>query len=504
MEAQRSGPASPLHVRSLYLKVVIPIVALVLGGMGIVWFFATMAMGESVRLVAAERARYGLAYVRSSVEEAGNRRMTERGNALQGAVERIGQGPDMGTVRILSASGKVLYSSKRTEIGQVLPLPIPEPDPTSEADTLRVVAGRPNVLRASGRIVNSRCSPCHVRAEDVLAIADVEISLSRQSAGMRTWSEMAIATGLAQFGTIGVGVVLILSLVVVRPIRRLSASMGQVQHGNLEITAVAHGTVEIDDLVTGFNDMVARLQRARQAEQDAQRSHLDRVEQLATLGEVAASLAHEIRNPLAGSKAAIDVLAGEEKAEEPRRILRAVSEELARVDGVVRQLLKYAKPKAPLLAKVDLRALLDDAVLLAGPRAAAQGSTLSVHRPSEPLNVIADADMVRQVIVNLLINALQAMDGVVGASVVLSANMRDGQAAFTLRDNGPGVPADRADAIFRPFMTTKPHGTGLGLATSRRLIELHGGRLWLENPGAPGATFTFTLPVFGGHAPTGA
>lgn len=492
----------PVHVRSLYVKVVIPIVALVLAGMGIVWSFATWAMGESVRLVAAERARYGLAFVRSSVEDAGNRIMTQRGDALQGALERIGRGPDMGTVRILSASGKVLYSSKRTEIGQVLALL--EPASPNEGDTLRVVDGRPNVLRASGRIVNSRCSPCHARTEDVLAIADVEISLSRQSAGMRTWSEMAIATGVAQFGTIGFGVVLILSLVVVRPIRRLSASMGQVQHGNLEITAVAPGTVEIDDLVSGFNAMVARLQRARQAEQDAQRSHLDRVEQLATLGEVAASLAHEIRNPLAGSKAAIDVLAGEEKAEEPRRILRAVSEELARVDGVVRQLLKYAKPKTPLLAKVDLRALLDDAVLLAGPRAAAQGTNLSVHRPSEPLSVVADADMVRQVIVNLLINALQAMDGVAGATVVLSATMRDGQAAFTLTDSGPGVPADRADAIFRPFMTTKPHGTGLGLATSRRLIELHGGRLWLENPGAAGACFTFTLPVFGGHAPTGA
>lgn len=496
-------PSSPLHVRSLYLKVVFPIVALVLTGMGAVWFFAMMAMGESVRLVAAERARYGLAYVRSTVEDAGNRIMTDRGDALQGALERIGLSPDMDTVRILSVSGKVLYSSKRREIGRMMPTHLPpEPASASGEDTLQIVPGRPNVLHAAGRIVNARCSPCHVRDQHVLAIADVEVSLSRQSAGMRTWSEMASATAVAQFATIGVGVILILGMVVVRPIRRLSASMGQVQHGNLEVTAVPAGTIEIDDLVTGFNDMVTRLQRARQAEQDAQRTHLDRVEQLATLGEVAASLAHEIRNPLAGSKAAIDVLAGEEKAEEPRRILRAVSEELARVDGVVRQLLKFARPKAPVLAKVDLRTLLDDAVLLAGPRAAAQGATLQVQRPPEPLDAIADADMVRQVIVNLLINALQAMEGVAGAAVVLSVSMRDGQAAFTVRDNGPGVPADRADAIFRPFMTTKPQGTGLGLATSRRLIELHGGRLWLENPGAPGACFTFTLPVFAGREPT--
>ena len=494
---------SPLYLRSLYPKVVIPIVALVLAGMGVVWFFAMMAMGESVRLVAAERARYGLAYVRSSVEDAGKRITTDRGDALQGAVERIGLSPDMDTVRILSPSGKVLYSSKPTEVGRMMPTHLPpEPASASREDTVQVMAERPDVLHAAGRIVSPRCSPCHMRDLGVLAFADVDVSLSRQSAGMRTWSEMATATSVAQFTVIGVGIVVILGIVVVRPLRRLSASMSQVQHGNLEVTATPPGTIELDDLVFGFNDMVARLQRARQVEQEVQRGHLARVEQLATLGEVAASLAHEIRNPLAGAKAAIDVLAGEEEAEEPRRILHAVSEELARVDGVVRQLLRFARPKAPVLAKVDLRPLLDQAVLLSGPRAAAQGATLEVQRGSELQDVVADADMVLQVLVNLIINALQATEGVAGATIVLSTSMRGGQAACSLRDNGPGVPAGEADAIFRPFMTTKPQGTGLGLATSRRLIELHGGRLGVENPGAPGACFTFTLPVFAGHEPT--
>jgi signal transduction histidine kinase len=496
-------PISPLHVRSLYLKVVIPIVALVLAGMGGVWFFATRAMGEGVRLVAEQRARYGLAYVRSSFEDASNRTETDRGKILQSALERLSPSPDMDAVRILSASGRVLHSSRRTEVGLMMPAHLPAgPDSASREDTFQVLAERPNVLDATGPIANPRCSPCDARDQDEPAFADVEISLSRQSAGMRTWGEMATATAIAQFTMIGVGIILVLGIVVVGPIRRLGASMSQVQGGNLEVTAVPPGTIEIDDLVTGFNDMVGRLQRARQVEQDAQRSHMARVEQLATLGEVAASLAHEIRNPLAGSKAAIDVLAGDEKAEEPRRILRAVSEELARVDGVVRQLLKFARPKAPALAKVDLRALLDDAVLLSGPRAAAQGVTLELQRQSEPLDVMADADMVRQVIVNLLINALNAVEGVAGATVVLSTSTREGQAACSLKDNGPGVPEGRADAIFRPFMTTKLHGTGLGLATSRRLIELHGGRLWLENPGAPGACFTFTLPVFAGPDPT--
>jgi len=142
--------------------------------------------------------------------------------------------------------------------------------------------------------------------------------------------------------------------------------------------------------------------------------------------------------------------------------------------------------------------------MLSRPRAASQGAVLEVQEETGPREVLADADMVRQVIVNLIINALQAIEGLPDGRVVLSAGLRDGQAACSVRDNGPGVPADRAEAVFRPFMTTKPRGTGLGLATSRRLVELQGGRLWTENPGAPGACFTFTLPVFAGHAETGA
>jgi signal transduction histidine kinase len=226
------------------------------------------------------------------------------------------------------------------------------------------------------------------------------------------------------------------------------------------------------------------------------------VEQLATIGEMAASLAHEIRNPLSGTKAAVDVLAGQERDEEPKRILRHVSEELGRVDSVVRQLLNFAKPKAPVLARVDLRGLLHDAVMLTRPKAATQGALLEVLGETGAGDVLADADMVQQVVVNLLLNALQATEGLPAPSVVISTGLLDGQASCSVRDNGPGVPADRADAIFRPFVTTKPRGTGLGLATSRRLVELQGGRLWLENPGEPGARFTFTLPLFSGQAGT--
>jgi signal transduction histidine kinase len=497
---------APLQIRSLYLKVFLPIAALVLAAMATVSFFAMRAMGEGVRLVAEQRARYGLAFVRSSVEDVEHVMLADRGVGLENILERLGRSPDTEAVRILSASGKVLHSSRKAEVGLMMPGHVPAlPASASRENNPPIVEEQPGLIHAAGPVFNhSRCSPCHAQDRDILAFVDIDIGLTRQSAGMRTWGEMATAASALQFAIIGLGVALILGLIVVRPIRRLSESMSQVQHGNLDVTAAPTGTAELDRLVTGFNEMVGRLRRARQVEEDAQRSQMARVEQLATLGEMAASLAHEIRNPLSGTKAAIDVLAGEEQEEEPRRILRHVSEELARVDGVVRQLLNFARPKAPVLARVDLRALLDDAVMFTRPKAASQGATLEVQSRSETLDVLADADMVRQVIVNLLINALQATDGLPEARIVLSTGLRDEHASCSVQDNGPGVPADQADAVFRPFMTTKPRGTGLGLATSRRLVELQGGRLWVENPGAPGSCFTFTLPVFAGHAETGA
>ena len=488
------------HVRSLYLKVLIPIVALVLAAIGLMSYFAMRTMRDGVATVAAERARYGLAYVRNTVEDVGSKNMVDRAH-LQTSLERLNLSPDIDTARIISLTGRIRYSSKPAEVGQLMPAHLTT---TSDStDLLESVEGRPDVLRGSGPIRNQpRCAACH-GDQPILAYADVDITMSRQSAGMKMWSTMATIAAIALFVVIGTGVALILGMVVVRPIQRLSSSMSQVQHGNLSVSAVAAGTTEIDGLVRGFNDMVARLRHARSIEQESQRSHMARVEQLATLGEVAASLAHEIRNPLSGTKAAIDILASEEKAEEPRRILRHVSEELKRVDGVVRQLLNFAKPKSPVLTTVDLRTLVDDAIVLSGPRAAAQGAALQLRPPVEALEVQADADMVLQVLVNLIINAIQATLGTTDAEVAVSIGTNAGMASCTVRDNGPGVPADRAESIFRPFVTTKRDGTGLGLATSRRLIELHGGRLRLDNPGERGASFTFTLRTAIGreHAP---
>ena len=491
--------------RSLYITVVLPIVTLVLASMAGVFYAATNAMREGVRIVASQRAQYGLAYTRNSIEEIEHVMQVERGITLQEELERLSHDPDLAAVRILSPEGKVLHSSRRPEVGSMLPAHVPvlsSPLPSEQQAIPPQLTELPGIIHAAVPVRNrSQCEPCHAGDGPILGILDVDISLSRQTAGMRTWAEMAGIATLLQFAIIALGTVVVLTMVVVRPIRRLERSMGEVRHGNYAITAEVAGTTELDSLVMGFNEMVGRLRRADEIEQDAQRAKLARVEQMATMGEWAASLAHELRNPLSGIKAAVDVLAGEAREEEPKRILNHVSNELTRVDGVVRQLLNFAKPKAPSLGVVELRSALNDAVMLSKARANARKARLETDFPANPVEVIADPEMVRQIVLNLILNALEATEGTPDPGVVVSIETRDKAAWCRVRDNGPGVPADRVATLFRPFFTTKARGTGLGLPTSRRLAELLGGELVLENPGEPGASFAFSLPLSPGDLP---
>jgi hypothetical protein len=487
------------RARSLYITVVLPVVLLVLASMGVVAWAAMRAMREGVRIVAEQRAKYALAYTKATIEDVEHAMMADHGIKLGARLGRLAANPDLDGLRILSVKGKILHSAKSSEVGAMMPshLPaLPDPLPADRDAIPPQVKELPEIVHAATPIFNRRrCAPCHENDQRILGFLDVDISMSRQTAGMRTWAEMAGVTTLAQFVLIAAGIGLVLGFVVIRPIQRLERAMGEVRLGNYAVSAAPAGTKEIDSLVSGFNEMIGRLKRGDELERETQQVKMLRAEQLANLGEWAAGLAHELRNPLSGIKAAVDVLAGEERAEEPKRILRNVSTELARVDGVVKQLLNFARPKAPVVAPFDLGSVLNDAVMLSRPRASAKGAALETTLPASAVMVLADVEMVQQVVLNLVLNALEAAEGGPAPRVALSLEVAGSTAWCRVKDNGPGVAADRVPALFRPFSTTKAHGTGLGLATSRRQIELQGGELILENPGKPGASFGFSLPL---------
>ena len=213
---------------------------------------------------------------------------------------------------------------------------------------------------------------------------------------------------------------------------------------------------------------------------------------LARLGEMAAVVAHEVKNPLAAIKGALQVIGGRMPAESRDRLI--MSDIVARVDSlndIVQDLLVFARPREPQLAPVSIADLIESTASLVrrDPAYASLGIAVSGAKPVVPL----DVDQMRTVFLNLLLNAAQASGASGRITVTIAAD--DLAATIAVTDDGPGIPADVRPRIFEPFFTTKHRGTGLGLPTARRVVERHRGTIDVECPAAGGTTVTVTLPV---------
>jgi signal transduction histidine kinase len=420
------------------------------------------------------------------------------GRDLQPLLDHFRGNADVVALRILSPDGVVQRSMARGEIGRRLAehqaatsmdgtfssaLPFPRPTPA--------------ILHTSTPLRNQPlCQQCHTQTGAFIGTLDVDIDLSRQAEALGGWWRLNAGVSAVQMLVV-VGLTTgILTLLVVRPIRRLIDGFERVRAGDLRPEPPGAGSYEVDELVTGFNAMVLRLREASRAEEAARRLQAQRAEHLATVAQMAADLAHEIRNPLGGVKAVLQVTARQLRDDPPKReILARAEQELDRIEETIQTLLEYARPRAPDLTPIDLNGCVGGALDLLRTQAETQGHQL-LWQPARSLpHVSADESLVRQVVTNLVVNALQAIRDLPGARVVVSTAREGDEVVCRVVDTGPGVPAEHATTIFGVFFTTKSRGTGLGLAISRRWIEVQGGRLWLENPGEPGASFAFAFGV---------
>jgi signal transduction histidine kinase len=219
---------------------------------------------------------------------------------------------------------------------------------------------------------------------------------------------------------------------------------------------------------------------------------LSEQQSLAKIGEMAAVLAHEIRNPLAGIRGAMQVMAS--RHDPASKEAMVTKEIIARVDTLselMQDLLLYARPPKPRLAPVDLERLILTIVELLSRDPDVSGVHVKVAG-SAP-HVRADAELLKIVFQNLLINGAHAMAGRGELRVQLGVS---GQVSFiAFADTGPGIPPEIRDKIFTPFFTTKVRGTGLGLPTAKRLVEAQGGTIAIQCPRAGGTTVTVQLPI---------
>lgn len=247
--------------------------------------------------------------------------------------------------------------------------------------------------------------------------------------------------------------------------------------------------------VQGVIDEIGRV-----VEQLQQREHeVLRAEHLAAVGQIAAGVAHELRNPLTSVKMLVQTgREGDPPTGLTAEELAVIEGEIRRMEQYLRSFLDFARPPRAERRAADLVPVVRRALTLAEGRARRQKVTLLADLPTEPIELRIDPEQVQQVIVNLLLNALDALPE--GGTVRVEIEPRPGAVEIRVRDTGPGISPRVRDRLFEPFVTSKENGLGLGLSISRRLIEAHGGSIRGENEAAGGAVFAFTLPLEGVHA----
>jgi PAS domain S-box-containing protein len=216
-------------------------------------------------------------------------------------------------------------------------------------------------------------------------------------------------------------------------------------------------------------------------------------EHFSSIGRLAAGLAHEIKNPLAGIQGAIEVIRDRSASEFEQDVLSQVLSEVGRIDKIVRDLLNYAKPKNPELKPVSLEPIIRRLITLLQESGGRDVDFVIKGKSADrKTQVLGDENYLEQVFMNLLLNSLEAMGG--KGTVTLSFQAEPHMLTVRIHDSGPGVPIGYQSRIFDPFFTTKQSGTGLGLATCRRILLEHGGTVSLDPDTKEGAAFVVKLP----------
>lgn len=287
----------------------------------------------------------------------------------------------------------------------------------------------------------------------------------------------------------------VLLVLVERPLEDLMDTIARVRRSDLSArVAFAKRRDDIGQLGRQFNEMVEQLERNRLEIEELHHREMGRAEHLATLGELAAGLAHEIRNPLAGIAGVVDVMGKELPAESASRaVLADVQNEILHIQNILNDLLSYARPRPPTFHPADLNVTIEQAVMLARQQVRTR-SVKVIFSPNHALPPVAhDPALIQQVMLNLVLNGIQAIPG--EGAVDIAVTHEDDHALISVKDNGKGISPDALPKIFRPFFTTRKEGTGLGLSLANGIVQSHGGKIEASSTLGQGTQFRIQLPI---------
>ena len=306
------------------------------------------------------------------------------------------------------------------------------------------------------------------------------------------WIVIVAACGAVMIAFVLLWVLLVL---IERPLNDLQRTIKRVREGDLDARVqFGHRDDDVGQLGRQFNEMIQQLSDNRLEIERLHQTQMAKAEHLASLGELAAGLAHEIRNPLAGIAGVVEVMGKELPPGSPSRaVLVDVRDEIRDIQRILNDLLAYARPRPPQFLKADLTATVEQAVLLA--REQTRGKSIKIlFLPAEKLPLVThDPAQIQQVLLNLLLNSIQAIAE--AGKVEVTLGQQDTHILIRVADTGRGIPPEALPNIFKPFFTTRKEGTGLGLPLAKGIVEAHGGRIEVSSTPEQGTHLDVWLPI---------
>lgn len=473
VRGRETGPDAP-DARSsrmsildrIYPRIFLPLVAALVVGAAAAWWVASSLVGDAL-----ERRLENQLMHATEVLAAGGIPLTD--DVLSRVVRLLDA-----DVVLLDADGKMV----RTTLAR---------------DDVALLAAILDAWRAFGRAPAARTVTLPGSQTHVAVFRPVDAA--RSGAAGQTLvavASLAAARGGAReaawwLGAAAVGITALLAAIghriargITEPVSALAAMAGRIASGDRDVRADVTRPREIGALAAALNQMTARLEDYEQEVAERNR--------LAALGEMAARVAHEIRNPLTAIKLQVEILG--ERQDAPQSHIASLLDEIRRLELVVASTLSLHRPLQLATRPVDLNTLVREVASLMAPQFEHRGVTLETDLAALP-SVELDPDRIKQVIFNLLVNATDALPG--GGTVRVCSSAQDGEAILlSVDDSGPGITEAVRERLFSHVLHDSRHGSGVGLLISKEIIELHGGSITVDtSPPLGGARFTIALPL---------
>ena len=487
-----------LNIKEWSLKRKIILHVIVIGAVAafILTFLYINTQRNIIQTMNKERAELVGSMIENSISPAMEKGKSDK---CQSILQDIASSKGLKKIRILNPEGKIIQSSDIEEMGSFI-----DRETSSKIDELLQKKSasstfflRPDSTLQEFQVIENRqeCTECHSSDQKINGILEVNIDYADTIGFLRNNQLKGVIIALSSLAILVIIILRLFEKLINRPISRLKDMMVKVQKGNLHTQLSVKKHDEIGNLTESFNLMVKNLEEANKKIEELFSKQMEKAGHLASIGELAAGLAHEIKNPIAGMKGALEIINQKADPSDPNReIFTEMLLQIDKINKIIHDLLSYARPKEMKKVAVDPNEAINNAIKFARTQISDKEIDIQFKSLSNGTLALIDADKIQEVMLNLMVNSISAIHSKGRISIELHEKSQK-ELEILFSDDGMGIKEEHLSQIFNPFFTTKSRGTGLGLSICKKIIEAHNGSIEVSSKPKEGTTFSIRLPV---------